>query len=47
MRHPARLSGREEVTRHVTWFRGAVQDFRFYELTVYPMADPEGAAAGG
>jgi uncharacterized protein len=20
--HPARLSGREEVLRHVTWFRG-------------------------
>ena len=22
--HPARLSGREEVVRHVTWFLGAV-----------------------
>ena len=43
--HPARLSGREEVTRHVTWFRSAVKNFRFFELTVYPMADPEGAVA--
>ena len=43
--HPARLSGREEVTRHVTWFRGAVENFRFFDLTVYPMADPEGAVA--
>jgi hypothetical protein len=25
--HPARLSGREEVVRHVTWFLGAVEDF--------------------
>ena len=43
--HPARLSGREEVTRHVTWFRGAVENFRFFDLTVYPMADPKGAVA--
>ncbi|MGH8066941.1 MAG: nuclear transport factor 2 family protein, partial [Candidatus Entotheonellia bacterium] len=26
--HPARLSGREEVMRHVTWFLGAVENFR-------------------
>ena len=25
--HPARLSGREEVVRHVTWFLGAVEQF--------------------
>src|SRR3954470_1950823 len=43
--HPARLSGREEVVRHVTWFLGAVEDFRFLDLTVYPFADPEGAVA--
>src|SRR3954466_1262825 len=43
--HPARLSGREEVVRHVTWFLGAVEDFRFFDLTVYPFADPEGAVA--
>jgi uncharacterized protein len=43
--HPARLSGREEVVRHVTWFLGAVEQFRFFDLTVYPFADPEGAVA--
>ena len=25
--HPARLSGRAEVVRHVTWFVGAVEGF--------------------
>ena len=25
--HPARLSGRDEVVRHVTWFLGAVENF--------------------
>ena len=43
--HPARLSGRQEVVRHVTWFLGAVEHFRFFNLKVYPFADPEGAAA--
>ena len=43
--HPARLSGREEVTRHVTWFRGAVHNFRFFELMVYPIANAESAVA--
>ena len=43
--HPARLSGREEVVRHVTWFLGAVEAFRFFDLKVYPCADPEGAVA--
>jgi uncharacterized protein len=43
--HPARLSGREEVVRHVTWFLGAVEDFRFFDLKVYPFADPEAAVA--
>ena len=43
--HPARLSGREEAARHVTWFRGAVENFRFFDLNVYPFADPEGAVA--
>jgi len=43
--HPARLSGREEVVRHVTWFLGAVDNFRFFDLKVYPFADPEGAVA--
>src|SRR4029077_17686141 len=43
--HPVRLSGREEVMRHVTWFLGAVENFRFLDPRIYPMADPEAAAA--
>ena len=43
--HPFRLSGREEVVHHVTWFLGAVEDFRFFDLKVFPLADPEGAVA--
>jgi ketosteroid isomerase-like protein len=43
--HPARLSGREAVVRHVTWFVGAVENFRFFDLGVYAFADPEGAVA--
>jgi ketosteroid isomerase-like protein len=41
--HPARLSGREEVIRHVTWFRGAADNFRFFNLTIHPFADLAGA----
>jgi ketosteroid isomerase-like protein len=43
--HPARLSGREEVVRHVVWFLGAVEQFRFFDLQVYPCADPDIAVA--
>ena len=43
--HPARLSGRAAVERHVGWFRGAVENFRFFDLRIYPFADPNGAAA--
>jgi uncharacterized protein len=43
--HPARLTGRKEVVRHVTWFLGAVENFRFFDLKVYSFADPEGAVA--
>jgi uncharacterized protein len=43
--HPARLSGREAVTGHAAWFVGAVEDFRFFDLRVYPLADPDGAVA--
>ena len=43
--HPARLAGREEVVRHVTWFLGAVDNFRFFNLLVYPITDSEGAVA--
>jgi uncharacterized protein len=41
--HPARLSGREEVLRHVTWFRGAVDRIRFFNLRIHPFEDPTGA----
>ena len=43
--HPARLSGRAEVVAHVTWFLGAVENFRFFDLKVHAMADPEAAVA--
>jgi ketosteroid isomerase-like protein len=43
--HPARLLGRAEVVRHATWFVGAVENFRFLDLKVYPFADPEAAVA--
>jgi ketosteroid isomerase-like protein len=43
--HPARLSGRAEVIRHATWFVGAVESFRFFDLKVYPFADPDAAVA--
>ena len=43
--HPARLSGRGEVMRHLAWFVGAVENFRFFDLRLYAFADPQGAAA--
>jgi ketosteroid isomerase-like protein len=43
--HPARLSGRAEVVRHVTWFLEAVENFRFYDLKVYAFSDLEAAVA--
>ena len=43
--HPPRLSGRVEVMRHVDWFLGAVENFRFFDLRLYAFADPQGAAA--
>ena len=43
--HPARLSGREEVVHHVTWFVGAVENFRFFDIKVYAFTDPEAAVA--
>ena len=43
--HPARLSGREAVVGHATWFVGAVESFRFFDLRVYALADPDGAVA--
>src|SRR4051794_599280 len=41
--HPARLSGREEVLNHVTWFLRSVENFRYFDLEVYALSDPEGA----
>lgn len=43
--HPPRLSGRVEVMRHVSWFLSAVENFRFSELRLHPMAEPDSAAA--
>jgi hypothetical protein len=43
--HPSRLSGREEVVRHVNWFLGAVENFRFFDIRVYAFVDPQGAVA--
>jgi uncharacterized protein len=31
--------------RHVTWFLGAVEQFRFFDLQVYACADPDAAVA--
>src|SRR5438105_9409513 len=41
--HPGRLEGREAVETHVKWFRGAVENFRFSDVRVYPLAEPDGA----
>src|SRR5205085_9132989 len=43
--HPARLSGRAEVLRHVAWFLGAVDDFGFSGLRVSLFDDPKAAVA--
>ena len=43
--HPPRLSGRVEVVRHVTWFLNAVENFRFFDLNVQALTDPEAAVA--
>ena len=44
--HPGRLEGREAVETHVKWFRSAVENFRFSDIRVYPLADPDGAVGG-
>jgi ketosteroid isomerase-like protein len=38
--HPARLTGRDEIIRHVTWFLSAVENFRFIEPRISAFADP-------
>ncbi len=43
--HPAQLSGRKEAVRHATWFVGAVENFRFFDLKIYVLADAQAAVA--
>jgi hypothetical protein len=43
--HPAQLAGRKEAVRHATWFVGAVENFRFFDLNIYALADVQGAVA--
>jgi hypothetical protein len=43
---PARLAGREEVMRHVTWFLGAVENVRFFDLQVHAFAVQGGGRRG-
>lgn len=43
--HPAQLAGRNEAVRHATWFVGAVENFRFFDLNIYALADAQGAVA--
>jgi ketosteroid isomerase-like protein len=43
--HPAKLEGKNEVLGHVNWFVNAVEDFRFYDIRLYQLADPDGAIA--
>src|SRR5579862_3469406 len=43
--HPAQLAGRKEAVRHATWFVGAVENFHFFDLNVYALADVQGAVA--
>jgi hypothetical protein len=35
--HPAQLSGRDAVMRHVNWFLEAVEEFRFFDLRCIPL----------
>ena len=43
--HPARLSGREEAIHHASWFAGAVENFRFFDLKLYSLTDEHSAIA--
>jgi hypothetical protein len=36
--HPSQLAGRKEAVRHATWFIGAMENFRFFDLNVYALA---------
>lgn len=43
--HPAKLTGRDEVLTHVSWFIGAIEDFRFYDLHISAFTDSSMAVA--
>src|SRR5215470_13680478 len=43
--HPERLSGRESVIKHLTWFLAAVEKFRFSDVRLPALADPAAAVA--
>jgi hypothetical protein len=43
--HPAQLSGRKEAVRHATWFVGAVENFRFFDLKMHVLTDAQAAVA--
>jgi uncharacterized protein len=43
--HPAQLCGRKEAVRHATWFVGAVENFRFFDLKMYVLTDVQAAVA--
>ena len=39
------MSGREEAVRHASWFAGAVENFRFFDLKPYALTDEQSAVA--
>jgi ketosteroid isomerase-like protein len=43
--HPACVSGRAEVAKFAAWFVAAVENFRFFDVRVQALADPEAAVA--
>ena len=43
--HPARLTGKAEVIRFVTWFLTAVEKFHFIDPKIDAFADPQEAVA--
>jgi uncharacterized protein len=43
--HASRLSGREEAVHHANWFTATVENFHFFDLKLYPLADADWAVA--
>jgi uncharacterized protein len=43
--HPAQLTGRAEIMHHVTWFLGAVENFRYFDVRLHAFADPDSVVA--